>query len=405
MDVVTLGMAKADARKNYLNNYGRMLRPGPGAVVFLTDSIGVWNGDGTNLRQRPTFPQQVCVLSGQRMRFGGVFGTAGFSMTQCRDTWLPSILALSPRPSACWIEAGTNILSTIQEELKSLDDICNQLLMSGIVPILQTILPRNDSGDVNAQKWNSAIRRYSDRRGFVLFDAATAMTSATGAWAAGLFEDNIHPNWSGHTAIAKKAISDSLPAYWPQSRITSKVTGQAVAGDAYNILDAARGLFVSDTDANGLANGWTPSGTNLTYSLVAPAPSDNLVGNWQRVVRTTGGSTGTVFQSAIPGGSGYWSPGDTIAYCGRFRSTVAGTGSAYTAQVTWTGSATHNLEALFTWDIDIADGTFYGEAVIPAGATALNTQISLTPPTSGSSTLDIGELTLWNITRATALLP
>lgn len=384
---------------------GRMLRPGPGAVVFLTDSIGVWNGDGTNLRQRVTFPQQVCARSGQRMKFGGVFGTAGFSMIQCRDVWLPQILALNPRPSACWIEAGTNILTDVRTEFKSLDDICNQLLAAGIVPILQTILPRNDSADVNTQKWNATLRRYAEKRGFILFDASPALTSATGAWASSLYVDNIHPDWPGHTAIAKKAIADNLHTNWPQNRVTSKVSGQSISGDAFNLLDAARGLFVSDSNADGLANGWTASGTNLTYSLVAPVAADNLIGNWQRVVRTTGGATGTVYQAAVSGSSGYWAPGDTIAYCGRFRSTVAGTGSTYTAQVTWTGSATHNLEPMFTWDVDIADGTFYGEAVIPAGTTALNAQISLSVPTSGSSTLDIGELTLWNISRANALMP
>jgi hypothetical protein len=58
-----------------------------------------------------------------------------------------------------------------------------------------------------------------------------------------------------------------------------------------------------------------------------------------------------------------------------------------TAPVAWTGSAAHNLEALFTWDNNLADGIFYAESVTPAGVTAPNAQISLNPPTSGSGVL------------------
>jgi hypothetical protein len=66
------------------------------------------------------------------MRIGGVFGTAGSSMTNCCDMHLPAILALNPKPSAYWMEAGTNILTTIPNEMLELEHICNQLLQAGM---------------------------------------------------------------------------------------------------------------------------------------------------------------------------------------------------------------------------------------------------------------------------------
>lgn len=386
-------------------------RPGGGYAVAIGDSRTASNGNGSPLRVVEGWFPQLCALSRQRIRYGGMFATAGYTLSQIRDTHLPSVLALNPRPSACFVFGGTNteVSGLVKDGITVLDQIVTRLMAVGILPILVSELPRNDSTDPLMQQFNVAQRRYASRKGLPILDANLAMLVQTGSTAgqrnASLYGDNLHPTFpAGYGAIAARGITDSVPALFLPHRVTSKVDGNTV-GDQFNLLTSGRGLFRTDS-GTGLSTGWTASGTgSVTYSLVTPSGGDDLVGNWQRVVRGTGGATNTVYSTSISAAAG-WAVGDTVAYAGRFKSTI-GTGGTFTFQVQWSGATgtPNNLEALYSWTQSYSDGAFYCEAQIPAGTTQLLAQVALSPPTSGTSTLDVGELTLWNISSGAALLP
>lgn len=381
----------------------RALRPGPGKSVALGDSITWWDGDGNPLRQRDTWFQQLCARTGQRIRYGGVFATYGYTLSQIRDTHLPTVLAMNPAPAACFVFGGTNTEATgVAAGFPVLIDICAKLEAKGIAPVLVTLLPRSDANNANHQNWNNALRTLAARRGYLLYDPAPALLDASGAQNLALYADtnpSVHPiRPAGHTAMAKRGVTDELASAFPKLRVTSKEKSSA-----NNLLPYDTGLFLADASGDGLADNWQAAGTNVTYALVPPVAGDDLVGNWQKITRTPGGTTSTVMQRSAATG---FAAGDTVALAGRFRATVEGTGSTYTVQAQWTGApnAPHSLEPLYTWEHN-DDGTFYGEAVVPTGTTSINVQVALSIPTSGAPTIQVGELTLINLSAGAAMLP
>ncbi len=338
------------------NTVKRGLRPEPGTTVAIGDSITAWDGDGNSLRQRDTWFQQLCARTNQRIRYGGVFATGSIKLSDIRATHLPSVLALDPAPAACFIFGGTNTETAgVAAGFPILTDIAQQLEAKGVAPVLVTLLPRSDANNTNHQNWNNGLRTLAAKRGWLIYDPAPALLTAAGALNTALYADSapaIHPvRPAGHAAMAKRGVSDDLASAFPKMRLTSKE-----ADSANNLLPFNTGLFLTDTDANGLADNWSPAGTKVTYSLIAPTTAEDIVGNWQRVARTTGGATSTVMQRSASSG---FAAGDRVALSGRFKATVGGTGSTYTIQAQWTGApgTPHSLEPIYTWQHD-NDGTF-----------------------------------------------
>lgn len=386
---------------------GRMARPGVGYAVAIGDSITAWNGDGNPLRQRETWFQRLCAQSNQRIRYGAVYATGGYTLSQIRDVHLPPVIAMTPKPSACFVFGGTNLeVGGLAAGFPVLIQICDALVAAGIVPIPVALLERGGiaPNPANHQNWNVALRRFCADRGYLILEMGPSLlTTTTAIQNSALYEvDLTHPLFpTGHVAMATRAITtDLFHLHFPKRVVTSKV---ALAAD--NILPFSSGLFLTDGNADGLADNLSAAGTNVTYSLVTPAGGDDLSGKWQRVTRTTGGATSTVWQRSASLANGF-AVGDRVAFSGRFRATVAGTGSTYTYQANWTGApgSPHSLEPVYNWERD-CDGTFYGEAIVPAGTTSINCQCALSVPTSGVPVLDTGEFTLTNLTTGTVLLP
>lgn len=116
-----------------------------------------------------------------------------------------------------------------------LDDICRQLRSAGIIPVLATLLPRNDAADDLQQKWNVGLRACGDRNGLPVLDMGPALLTTTGVRDAALCSDNVHPNVSGHTSMTKRAAADPIVDLFARTHFTSKVSG-----DASNLIPRAR---------------------------------------------------------------------------------------------------------------------------------------------------------------------
>lgn len=374
---------------------------GTGYVVAIGDSITYGQGNGSSLRQRDDWFQQFCARTRQQVRYGGIFATSGFTLTQIRDTHLPSVIKMNPKPSACFIFGGTNDVGAggynQEASLKVLDDIVSTLRAYNIIPVLVALLPRNDAADTLQNKWNVGLRTYANKKGLYVLEMAHSLLTSLSVRDASLYTDNVHPNVAGHTAMSKKAATDPLVNQFVKTQFTSKLSG-----DSTNLIPSGFGLFGTDTDANGLGDGWSAVGSLITFSRVAPIASEDVQGQWQRIVRAVGGTTGTCYQQLINTG---FSVGDTLAFSGRFRTSgIEGTTSMYTIQGAWQGVAVQNLEPIFNWTKDVSDGAFYVEGTVPAGATGIMLQVIMTVPTSGTPQLDLAEVTLTNLTTSGAYI-
>lgn len=370
------------------------------------------------------YMNHICVETFQRVRYAGVYATGGYNLGQIQSTLLPYVLALNPLPGACFILGGTNDVAnsgqpagvfSLSFTAGLLRSIVSPLLNAGIVPILVTIPSRTDSTtfNTNAVKFNQWLRRYASTNGFPLVDMYTAVTATNGVWKSGYNFDSIHPNELAHKATAQQAISDGLTDIFPPAG--SVLTSRSTVDLSTMLNDGTinQGLFTVDTNADGVADGLTKTGSTSVASVVAPTTADNINGNWQQLTRTTGGTGSATLQKQFTTG---WSVGDVIAFSARVQTANIGTtqtkfyvrlfNAIPGGYTTLSGSnITQGFQGIQAWLSDVDDGLVYVEAPVPAGATTLYFQMQLDAVTNaGTPTLRVGEVTVVNLTTGGLLV-
>lgn len=253
-------------------------RPANNVVIGLGASIVTWLTINSSYLPGcfDNLLGHLCVESMQRMRFGGCLGHDGYTQAQIIASYLPTVLAMSPAPGACiyfdapYNDIGTGV--TLAQTKINLDTVVTALGGKGILPILATVPSHYFAAKyVEMAQWNRYIRRFAAMHGYPLIDFQQAMQGIDDNELAALTADTVHPNPKGHKAIAKQAVADGLlQIFPPQGRgLTSRWIG-----DLANLLNDGTnniGLFNVDTDANGVADGWTlNSGLAAKCSTIMP---------------------------------------------------------------------------------------------------------------------------------------
>lgn len=258
---------------------GSMRRPANNTVIGLGASIVTWLTINTSYLPGcfDNLLGHLCVESMQRMKYGGCLGHDGYTQAQIISSYLPTVLAMNPAPGACiYFDAPFNDIGTgvsLPQVKANLNTVVTALTTGGIVPILATV-PSHYFGAkyVEMAQWNRYIRRFAAMHGYPLIDLQQVMQGIDDNELAALTADTVHPNPKGHKAIAKQAVADGLlQIFPPQGRgLTSRWIG-----DLANMLNDGTnniGLFNADTNADGVADGWTlNSGLAAKCSVVVPA--------------------------------------------------------------------------------------------------------------------------------------
>lgn len=413
MDPVTLGMANLNTKK-LLRQYG-------GMVVALGDSIT--NNYGSGQSQTGTTSYQpdnhyslALALAGQSPLWLGAFSAGGYTLEQIRDTFVPQVLAMTPVPAAALILGGTNnagaasgVGFVTSAAIAVVQQICQSLATKAIVPILATIPPRGDNTTVNqnVDKFNRALKRFAAVNGYDLIDYHRVLVDpSTGVYKAGYCQtDNIHPSFKGCKAMAQAAAP-----FWA-SRFPRSVPPIADHKlDTSNLISSGAGLFVADSDADGLSNGWASfSGTGMTFSRVLDP--DGLT-YWQRITMGTAGSGNALLQWS---NTGLCAAGDVIELCARIQTngfeaaTVdpstggsGGTGPSWylTAAIPPGNSGNDVMAPAYSIHTDVTDGVVYGRFPAPAGATGqikVNLQVA-GHPAVGTVWVQYANIALRNLT-------
>jgi hypothetical protein len=369
----------------------------------------------------------LCLMSFQRMEYGGVIGHGGYTQQQIIDNYLQTIEAMNPKPGWCvYTDTPFNDLNsaagnlTFAQTKTNFLTIMKRLDAAGIKPILGSVPSQNYGTQYAAMaQWNRWVRRYASRNGHPFIDMNAAVYDINGAIWSGYSQDAVHFKANGHRLVAQRAIKDGLLQNFPT---VGSVRTSRMLGDTENLLGDI-GLFNADTNADGVADGWTvQQGSAAKCSVITPTPNsgepgnqDDLAGKWQQLsgvsgdtglwllkLLTTGFSVGDVLQISarvqtenIEATGSFWTVGFGQLFSGGYTYPSPGVGTAPSGEVPGGCNA---------WASDVEDGLVKVEVPILAGANSRYAQMKLSVVAAGATAkLRVGEFTVINLTTGAYL--
>lgn len=378
MDVVTLGMAKADAKKNY----ARMSAARPGnRVVYLGDSITAASWQNSTLTQGSSFPLYAQMLSGGRaltVRNAGVSGERSDQMLARFDTDVTPYA-----PNAVMLTAGRNDIAqavTLAVFRTNVETIMAKIRAIGAVPVIGLIPPTNTGAQhPDTIKFNTWLKYYAATNGIIVVDFYSLLVDpVNGNYLSAYNGDGLHPNHAGYMAMGQLVsdkLSSLLPTWGPQLAVDNGDSAQLYGTNA---------VLLTDSNADGVPESWFAYGgsTGYAHALV----TDSAVpGKMMQITQTANASLRAI-QRSFTG----FAVGDKIALAGRITSNG---GIRTQVKLTFTGNGATANAADFT--NAVTRGVFYQEFVIPAGTTAVLIDLIAHP---GTGVVSWGQMTPMNLT-------
>ena len=318
---------------------------------------------------------KACFYGNQYLRDRGNVAVSGSTVEHARDTQLPKILAMSPRPKMCVVATGTNSIYQGTAGVNVVKAICQTLIANQIYPVLWTLPPRNDTSgmDANMVAWNTAIREYHKETGIPLLDAFEALRvpGSMRARVECMNPDGLHFNNFGYTELGRYAID-------------SKAFKAAPTDGKLPLATAVGG---GNLVPNPLFAGSGGVSTNLTLEAgfqgeLLPAEA----GNWQRIIRPAGlvgnNVVNRISMFAVPAGQKIalackvrWNAGGLIGGVNMENAAWQLGMQAMFTDASW-GNYQNSLNVVIGPQGDsVEEGTFFLYMTAPAGANRLIIQI------------------------------
>lgn len=354
--------------------------------AFQGDSItGLW------------FPAFTGILARQRIAYDEslVFSHSGFTTTQLAAL-TSEVINATPKPQVVFLQMGANdaiggvALSVFRTNITA---IVAAYRAAGIIPVIGTVLPQgNTSFRARIREYNAWLKEFCTAQQITLVDLYSALVDhTTGAPATGMLNtsDNLHPVSAGSRAMGlaiATAADPLLPVVAPPVAVD--------AADATNLFGTS-GFATADTNADGIPNGWTPTGaaTGWTHSIVTDAAAN---GRWIRMVGSGAGAARTLVPNDLTTG---FAPGNKMRLSARVRcSGQTATTSEFSlfVQVYSAGYASTLLLKYAVPALTAAvDGIASLPFTVPTGGAIIGTFFSAGP---GNGTYEIADVTMTNLT-------
>jgi lysophospholipase L1-like esterase len=300
----------------------------------------------------------MALLSGNRFKLGRQFAHGGYTCAQVRSNLLPLLLAQKRLPAACLIDGGTNdnfdLTAAFGVHLNNIDD----LIAAGILPVVLGAQPSGSvptSPDVtNRAKWNARLAVECARRGIPFIDSYSTLadgSSGNGAMAPNYATDNTHPGPYGVKAWAQQIVN-ILANWFPYTTELPFIAANQPNGDSASFpLNSNNALLLTDTNADGLADGFSQSASTspaLTFALVTKT---GVLGKLQSVTRpanATGTSYATESFTLVPG----------HRYRAYINLDTSGVDAAYTALATTSAGITNTSFAGWNLRLIVANSDY-----------------------------------------------
>jgi lysophospholipase L1-like esterase len=334
---------------------------------------------------------QACVLSRQKLRYLRNSGVSGETSTEMLARFKTTVVDYSP--DICFIMCGTNDNAAGITAATTLANIQSMHLMAeaaGVRTVLCTIPPRGNIPVATINAINDGIRDYAAKNSLMVCDFYEILCAPDAAYVAAYAADGVHPNYVG-SAVMGKYVVDNIVPHLPFLRPTLAMSENG--NDTLNLL--AGGMFLVDTNVDGLADGWIAAGTGtVTFSLVADTEGH---GNFQELNRTVSdGNSKNIAQIVSTG----FSVGDVLSFAGRVQIEVDSDADPIIVEAAMlvrdSGNAVvATLKPLYDWRSDCSEGTFYGELTVPATADDIRVQFTVA---GGTGKARFGQVTIRNLT-------
>ena len=187
-----------------------------------------------------------------------------------------------------WIQGGTNSPGITTANKDAVASLAAKSLARGAEPIFFAIPPTNGV-PTSAHDWNSWLWSWCMKNGFRFVNPwADIIDPATGNMAAAYTFDGTHPTYTGHVLAAKRILEQLRPNGSASTGFRSlPFLPNVNAPTNSGIINNA--LHLTDTGADGLADGWSAGaagGTTVTPTLVQETLP--YIGKAQRFQVTTG---------------------------------------------------------------------------------------------------------------------
>lgn len=365
--------------------------------IFLGDSITIGGQtlDGQNEWHARSTMTQAVLRSGGRLVFERNAGVWGNTLAQMLARIDADVLAY--RPDLVVLMGGTNDC-TFANPVNTTTvgatyhGIVRAIQATGARVFCCTLPPREDSqlARRNNEAFNRWLWAYCTANRLDLIDCTAPVIDPTdGGYIAGANADTLHANTHGGALIGQ-AIADYLAALYP-----ARPLPYAYHTDENQNLLGGDGTFSVDTNADGVANGWTwtPGTATATVQRVADSA---IVGKWQEMAVTVNAAFTPQFSRVLNSG---WSVGDRLRFTGRVK-LVSPSGSAGAYSLLDFGGG-NRLSPLFGMD-ESGTYSFSLARTVPVGTTTITAKAYF-------AVGEIGELSIaqWSVVNETtaALAP
>lgn len=171
------------------------------AQPFLLYQAGCW--------------EAYALLSSEaRWTFAGVAATAGYTVQQIHDVWLPVVLARAQAGDTVVVLAGTNQISA--EGLTVLQSIHTQLLAAGLNPVAVSIPPNEAATPSQVFTFNSGLQQFCAGLHIPFVDIHSILVNPLdGTWDEAYYGDAQHPNGLGFKTMGV-AIAQVLNSFFDE---------------------------------------------------------------------------------------------------------------------------------------------------------------------------------------------
>jgi lysophospholipase L1-like esterase len=358
-------------------------------VSWLGDSITIGNSTFTatsTLRGDKDPLNWLHILTDGKAAYQTNAGISGNTTTQmaARTTDVTT-----PGADWCLVMGGTNDCSSgisLATYAANVRAIVAALIVANIRPVLVTPPPKTITGTnrQTLEKYVAWLRYYAYRTGIPLVDGWSALIDPTTGNMQSAYDsgDGIHPGPAGAKVLGQ-AVADTLTGMLnpvlahPPAHQTS---------DSRNMI--AGGLFLVDTNADGVSDSWTKTGSGTASRITGDTV---ILGTWQRLVDTVNEFTQITSTSVSTG----FSVGDRLAFTGLVKSGT--TSGQVNVQLVFTNaSPSVNVRPVSGLTTTVTAHRFYLEYVVPAGTTAI--QVSISSQSGTGMDIQVAQVGVFNLT-------
>lgn len=366
-----------DASKNALNVSGYSGWNSQIRVITMGDSI-------TQYGSASGWMLYVEMTSNRRVRVVKDAAVAGETVDQMIARFSTDVTPYADQADELWIMAGTNNAG-LSESNSVFAPKISALIDLGIATGLRVRvfnIPPRDNVIAVANTMRECISAVAMQKGVNCYDPWQGVINpATGGFNAADTVDGVHPSAAGHTKAGQAVVAAlAIP------------TTHAIALPVQNAANGgmiSNPLFVTDSNADGLADGLTAAGGGAT-TLVA-----STFGNKQRLAASA--ATGPMYiQTSVL----TVVPGNVYSVKGKL--TTSGTDYGWYLRIRWQTAASLDTNNLYPWTGQAnASGEFEFRVTAPADATKLAIQWSLVKQAAKANytaTLEIEQFQIVDLT-------